>query len=65
MFARVFYLVMSTKWWAGFFLFCLDLDLLMKVKKNECLETRSFFANNSTSKQNKKNPIHTFVDISK
>ena len=35
--------------------------------KNECVETRSFliFANNSRSKQNKKNTEHSFVDIGK
>ena len=36
-----------------------------KNVKNECVETRSFsfFANNSRSKQNLKNPAHPFVDI--
>ena len=35
--------------------------------KNECVETRPFFilANNSRSKQNKKNPEHTLVEIGK
>ena len=37
-----------------------------KNVKNECVETRSFliFANDSRSKQNKKNTEHSFVDIS-
>ena len=50
----------------GFFLFCLDLELLIKKCQKpgfrECVETRSVlnFANNSRSKQNKKNPKHAF-----
>ena len=38
-----------------------------KNVKNECAETRSFLicANNSRSKQSKKNREHSFVDIGK
>ena len=41
--------------------------VINKSVKSECVETRSFliFANNSRSKQNKKNPTHPFVDITK
>ena len=64
-FAHVSYLRMSTKGCSGYFLFCLDLELLKKNVKNECVETRSFltFANNSRSKPNKKNPKHLFVEM--
>ena len=36
----------------------------MKSVKSECVETTSFliFANDSKSKQNKKNPTHPFED---
>ena len=40
--AHVSYLTMSTKRCSGFILFCLDLQLLIKNVKNECVETRSF-----------------------
>ena len=58
---------MSTKECEGFFLFCLYLELLIEVVKNERIEARCFltFANNSRSKQNKKNRTHPFVDIGK
>ena len=47
------------------FLFYLDLELSEKVKK-DLVSTHSFFTiNNSRSKQNKKNPTHPFVDITK
>ena len=38
-----------------------------KSVKNECVETKSFlvFANNSRSKQNKKNSLHPFSDNGK
>ena len=50
----------------GFFLFCLDLELINKKIKNECVVTKSLiFANNSRSKQSKKNRTHPFVDIGK
>ena len=44
--------------------------MLLFINKNikkECVETRSFFifGNNSSSKQNKKNTEHSFVDIGK
>ena len=51
-FAHIFYLVMSRKGYVGFFLFCLDLELLIKSVKSQCVGTRLFliFANNSRSK---------------
>ena len=41
--------------------------VINKNVKKECIETRFFsiFANNSRSKQNKKNTEHPFVDIGK
>ena len=49
----------------GFFLFCLDLELL-KCQKRVCRNQVFFvFANNSRSKQNKKSPAHPIVDIDK
>ena len=51
-FAYVFYLVMSTKEYVGFFLFCLDLELLIKVQKQALNKV-------------KKNSTHFFVDIGK
>ena len=50
-----------------FFLFCLDLELFAKIKKNPDFCTLVFytFINKSRSKQNEKNPIHAFVDITK
>ena len=49
-----------------FLIFFLDLQLLINMV-SVSVETRSFFifANNSSSKQNKKNPTHRFVDIGK
>ena len=66
-FAHVFYLVMSTKACAGFFLILFRSWVTDKSVKHEFAETRSFliFANNSRSKQNKKSPTHPFVDIGK
>ena len=58
---------MSTKACVGFFLFYLDLELFAKIKK-DLVSTHFFFytfINNSRSKQNKKNPTHAFVDITK
>ena len=50
----------------GIFLFWLDLELFAKIKKTWFLHTLFLhFINNSRSKQNKKNPEHTFVDIIK
>ena len=51
-----------------FFLFCLDLDLFARIKKDMvsfCTLTEIRFVNNSRSKQNKKNPEHRFIDIVK
>ena len=69
-FAHVSFLVMPTKGCSGFFFFFLILFRSWVVNKNaksECVESRSFFifANTSRSKQNDKNPKHTFVDIGK
>ena len=66
-FLHVSYLPMSTKGCVGFFLFCLDLELFAKIKKKPGFYTLLFytFTNNSRSKQNFKNPIHSFVDITK
>ena len=61
-------LPMSTKGSLGFFLFCLDLKLVINLCCFcDCVETRSFLilANNSSSKQNKKNPEFAFVDVGK
>ena len=50
----------------GIFLFCLDLELFAKIEKTWFLHTFFYiFINNSRSKQNKKNPEHSFVDIIK
>ena len=57
---------MSTKGYSGFFLFCLDLELFAKIKRPGCYTLVFYiFINNSTSKQNLKNPEHSFVDIVK
>ena len=58
---------MSTKGRSEFFLFCLDLELFKKVKKDLVFAHPFFyiFINNSRSKQNTKNPEHPFVDIAK
>ena len=48
----------------GFFLFYLDLELFAKIKK-DLVSTRSLFTLSLRSKQNLKNPTHTFVDITK
>ena len=56
----------STKGCVRFFSFCLDLELLAKIKK-DLISTLFFyiFINKSRSKQNKKNPTNSFVDITK
>ena len=66
-FAHVSYLAISTKGCSRFFWFCLDLELLAKIKKTWCLYTLVFyiFINDSRSKQNLKNPEHPFVEIIK
>ena len=46
---------MYTEVWPGFFLFCLDLELLLKM----------ICKNNSRSKQNKKNHEDPFVNTGK
>ena len=55
---------MSAKGYSGFFLFCLDLELFAKIKWTWFLHTHfQIFIINSRSKQNKKYPEQTFVDI--
>ena len=58
---------MSTKACLGFFYILLRSRVINNSVKIECVETRSFFifANNSRSKQNKKNAAYPFVDIGK
>ena len=62
-FVHIFYLIMSTKGCSEFFLFR-SWVINKNVKKQVC-RNQAFliFANNSRSKQNKKNPAHPFVDI--
>ena len=58
---------MSTKGCAGFFLFCLDLELFAKIKK-DLVSTHSFFTfllMTQALNKIKKNPEHSFVDIIK
>ena len=57
---------MSSKEYVAVSLFCLDLELFAKIKK-DLVSTLVFytFINNSRSKQNKENPTHSFVDITK
>ena len=52
---------MSTKVCSRFFKFCLDLELLAKIKKIPGFYT---LTGNSRSEQNK-NPEHAFVDMGK
>ena len=50
----------------NFFLFYLDLELFAKSKRPGFYTLVFYtFINNSSSKQNKKNPTHPFVDITK
>ena len=56
---------MSTKSCSGFFLFCLDLELFAKIKKETSTLTETKFINNSRSKENEINPEHPFVEIVK
>ena len=60
-FAHVFYLPLSTKGCLGFILFYLDLELFAKIEKRSGFCTVAFYINNSSSKQNKKNPTHQRV----
>ena len=51
----------------GFFIFYLDLELFANIKK-DLVSTHSLFALlliTQDLKQNKKNPTHPFVDITK
>ena len=66
-FAQVSNLPMSTKGCSGFFLFCLDLELIVKIKK-DLVSTLSFFILSLIAQdlnKIKKNPAHPFVDITK
>ena len=65
-FAHVFYIPMSTKRCVGFF-FSFRSWVICKNLKRPGFYTLVFytFINNSRSKQNKKNPTHPFVDITK
>ena len=57
---------MSTKVYAGFFLFCLDRGLFAKIKKTLLLHTRFFkFLLIIQDLKKLKNPEHSFVDIIK
>ena len=56
---------MSTKVYSGFFLFCLDLELFAKIKK-DLVSTHSFFIFSLVPQdlnKIKKNPEHPSVDI--
>ena len=64
--AHVSCITMSTKGCSGFFLFCLDLELLIKLWKlgfSECVKTMSFliFPNNSISKQKGRKILDTLL----
>ena len=60
-------LILLTEENMGFFLFYLDLELFSKIKKIPGFYPLVFctFVNNSRSKQNKKNPTQSFIDITK
>ena len=62
-FAHVSYLTMSTKGCSEFFLFCLDLQLLIKKCKKWVCRNQVFFvfANNSRSKQNNKKILNILL----
>ena len=65
-FAHIFYLPMSTKECVGFFI-SFRSRVICKDFKRPSFYTLVFytFINNSRSKQNKNNPTHPFVDITK
>ena len=57
---------MSAKGYVGVFLFYLDLELFAKKKRPGFYTLVLYnFINSSRSKQNKKNPTQSFVDITK
>ena len=56
---------MSTKECAGFFLFCLDLLLFSKIKKDLVSTHSSFTLLLITEDLNEKKPTRPFVDITK
>ena len=57
---------MSTKRCAGFFSFCLELEFFSKIKRPGFYTLAFYiFIDNTSSKQNKKNPEHPFLDIIK
>ena len=62
-----FLLTIVLKMCVGFFIFYLDLELFANIKK-DLVSTHSLFALlliTQDLKQNKKNPTHQFVDITK
>ena len=62
-----FLLTIVLKMCVGFFIFYLDLELFANIKK-DLVSTHSLFALlliTQDLKQNKKNPTHPFVDITK
>ena len=56
---------MSTKECLGFFLFCLDLEFFIKIKKDLVSTHRKQVYQKLKIKKNLKNPEHPFLDISK
>ena len=58
---------MSTKGCVGFFLFCLDLELLIKVQKTSVYKPGllKFLQITQDLNEIKKNPTQSFVDIGK
>ena len=65
-FAHVPYLPMSTKGCVGFFILFRTWVICQNQKiLGFYILTETSFINNSRSKQNKKNPTHSFVDIGK
>ena len=69
-FAHVSFLTMSTKGGLEIFFILFRSSVINKSKYPgfcKCVETSSFllFGNNLRSKQNKRNPKHTFIDIGK
>ena len=66
-FAHVSYLTISPKGCPGFYIFCLELELLAKIKKY-LISTHSPKPGLSIAPDLKnilKNPEHTFIDIGK
>ena len=65
-FAHVFYLPMSTKVCVGFFISFRSWVICENLRRHGFYTLGFyFFINKSRCKQNKKNPTHSFVDITK